>query len=718
MSSSTENAAMHGQAGTVIGLSSCYALGTFTDNFYKQAAILMAAAAGVAGTAEVVNLPGFELSMSGVQGFATMLFSLPFILFSAWGGAIADRVAKKNIAVAAKLVELTALILGGYMLVARNWTGILAVIFLMGTQATFFSPAINGSIPENFPPERVPRANALIKLASTAAILAGFAMAGFMLDIPEGALGNLFCLSGEAYGRGAAAIFIVIMAAIGLVTALTLRHKPVANEAKKPFPWAGPLQSMLHTRECANDKELLLTLLADAWFYGIAAIAVISIANLSAQLGYSKSLSGVMMALLMIGVAVGAVVGGRFNVNRWRQLVLPIGYAMACALLLVALTPKITAQTLFSLPFFGNDNNEILVVVPQFLWFSTTLFMTGFFSGIYIVPLESFIQIRPAAHEKGKIIAVSNFISFLAMAAFGALFDIISLLPPAATFAVYGLATLLFLWLVVKKHLDALPGASLVDAAFSPLGMVLQMILSLRYTVTTAGLETLAPVAQARSKKTPGILILPNHPAQVDPILVYSQLAGLTPRPLADENQMRGFIQRIVAHIVGVVTIPDSGKSSRRTYAASTRNGLETIAQTLREGNNVMLYPSGRLYRTSCEVIGNKGAVARLLAEIPDVRVILVRTTGLWGSSFSYASGSTPQIMRELARGALTLLANLLLFAPRRRVLMEFKEPTDLPRDGAKQNLNAYLEDFYNKTETPPILTPRVFWRTRGTVKK
>ena len=712
MPDSAKTAALKGQTGTVIGLGSCYALGTFTDNFYKQAAILMAAAAGVAGT-EMVHLPGFDLSMTGVQGFATMLFSLPFILFSAWGGAIADRTAKKNIAVAAKLIELLALLMGGYMLVTRNWPGILAVIFLMGTQATFFSPAINGSIPENFLPDRVPRANALIKLASTAAILAGFALAGFVLDIPEGAFGNLFGLTGEDYGRGAAAVFIVFVALVGLITALTLHHKPAASKEKAPFPWAGPLQSIRHSLECGKDKELMLTLLADAWFYGIAAIAVISIANLSAQLGYSKSLSGVMMALLMIGVAVGAVAGGRFSVNRWRQLVMPVGSAMACALLLTSLTPEISARPLFSLPFWGD---EALAVVPQFLWFGATLFLTGFFGGMYIIPLESFIQIRPAAHEKGKVIGVSNFISFLAMAAFGAVFEPISLLPPAATFAVYGLVTLAFLWLGIRKRVTALPGSTMNDAVLNPLGVVLRLILSLRYRVTATGLDAIAPPAQqyGRNKNMPGILILPNHPALVDPFLVYSQLAGLTPRPLADENQMQGLVQHLVARIVRVVTIPDLKKTAGRSSMTSARQSLDAIAQALRDGHNVLLYPSGRVYRSPRESLGNNSAVARLLADVPGVRVMLVRTTGLWGSSFSYASGVTPHIMRQLAKGVLTLFANLLLFAPRRDVTMTFEEPTDLPRNDSKHALNTYLENFYNAAETAPVFMPRFFWQSRA----
>ncbi|MCC8194182.1 MAG: AMP-binding protein, partial [Deltaproteobacteria bacterium] len=359
-------------------------------------------------------------------------------------------------------------------------------------------------------------------------------------------------------------------------------------------------------------------------------------------------------------------------------------------------------------------------VDPRFLWFGAPLFLSGFFGGMYIIPLESFVQVRPASHEKGKVIAVSNFLCFLAMAAFGALFKLIALLPPALNFTVYGIATLLFLWLAARTWLTGLPETSMADAAHSPLGMILRLILALRYTVTEKGLDGIAPPSTLRkeddggSGKAPGILILPNHPALVDPILVYSRLAGLAPRPLSDENQMRGFVQRLVARILRVVTIPDLEKTAGRGSAAAARQGLDNIAQALRRGDNVLLYPSGRLYRSAREVVGNNGAVARLLAEVPGARVLLVRTTGLWGSSFSYASGSVPRIMRRLLQGGGTLLANLLLFTPRRKVTMEFAEPADLPRDGDKVRLNAYLEAFYNGAETPPVLVPRFFWQSRA----
>jgi hypothetical protein len=105
-----------GAAKALAGMGACYAHGTFTDNFYKQATILFAAAA----------------AMKGMQSTATVLFSLPFVLFFAWAGALADRISQKYIVVGVKTLELLALAVGGYMLMAENWYGMIAVMFWHG----------------------------------------------------------------------------------------------------------------------------------------------------------------------------------------------------------------------------------------------------------------------------------------------------------------------------------------------------------------------------------------------------------------------------------------------------------------------------------------------------------------------------------------------------------------------------------------------------------
>ena len=673
--------------GTValIGLGSCYALGTFTDNFYKQAAILIAA----------------STQMTGMQSIATVLFSLPFILFSAWAGAVADRVPKKTVAVVLKAMELTALLLGGIMLITENWIGMLAVMFCMGTQSTFFSPAINGSIPENFPPARVPRANALIKLASTAAILAGMAAAGFVLDLrdPGGVLAALDLRNVE-YGRLVAALVVAVVALLGLLTALVLKHRPasVPEGGYPEFPWTGPVQSLKQAWKLREDKPLMLVMLADAWFFGIAAIAVISIANLCSALDYSKTAAGLMTALLMVGVAVGSLIAGRFSATSWRFLLFPSACGMAGMLVLVGLTPFLPAG-------------------GQQFWLGGTLLATGVFGGIYLIPLESFIQVRPAAGSKGRVIAVSNFMSFMAMALFGAAFKVIGLLPPAATFIFYGTATFCFIGFFAAKRLAAVAPLNLQDSATSILGLCMQMLLSLRYAVTEKGLDSLAPqsVEPGSPKAGPGMLILPNHPALIDPVILYSRLSGLVPRPLADERQMSGVVQRAVGRIVKAVTIPDPVKSGRKDMAR-IREGLDAVTEALRRGENILLYPSGQVYRVGREVVGSKAAAAHILAEVPEARVLLVRTTGLWGSSFSYAAGTVPQMMSQLGRGLLTVLANLIFFVPKRRVSLvyeENKELAALARTGDKRAFNRFLEAFYNADPEPARFVRRFFWQGR-----
>ncbi|CAK7072350.1 MAG: Bifunctional protein Aas [Desulfovibrio sp.] len=692
MSTATENTPEKtpGAVKTLAGMGACYALGTFTDNFYKQAAILLAAS---------------TVMRDSMQSLATVLFSLPFILFSAWAGALADRAPKKYIVVGVKALELLALSIGGYMLVTENWPGMIAVMFCMGTQSTFFSPAINGSIPENFPAAHVPKANSLIKLASTAAILLGMALAGFTLDIRESSFGGLFSnlaigwsVTGEEFGKLITAFVVVAVAACGLATAFIIKTRPASlpKETRPPFPWTGPIDSVKHALACRKDGALALVLIADAWFFGIAAIAVVSIANLGTDLGYSKSVTGAMTAVLMVGVAAGSLIAGRFNAESWKTLLIPAASGMASMLLLVAVTPLLPANG---------------IINWQLCWFGAALFLTGTFGGLYLIPLESFIQVRPEAHMKGQVIAVSNFLSFVAMALFGALFKFIALLPSALTFTVYGAATFAFVLFVAGPKLRKLPASSLRDRTRSPLGSFLRCVLSLRYSVTEEGLDAIPAEPASR-----GILILPNHPALIDPLIVYSRLAGLMPRPLSDEAQMSGFVQRIAAKIIRAVTIPDMSKAGRGG-AQDVRRGLDNIVKALENGDNVLLYPSGQLYRSSREVLGGKGAVAHILAEVPGVRVLLVRSKGLWGSRFSYAYGKAPQFISVLLRGIVAVFGNLLLFTPKRPVHITFTEPADLPqlvqaaKDGDKATVNRALETYYNEAETEPIYIPRFFWQ-------
>lgn len=123
-----------------LALGTSYALGTFNDNFFKQAGLLLAVTTGNAV----------------FQSQVTFLFALPFVLFSAWSGWLADRFAKKSLVICAKTLELAAMLAGAWGMVTLDWNWMLAMTFCMGLSSTLFSPALNGSIPDCFPSAKSP----------------------------------------------------------------------------------------------------------------------------------------------------------------------------------------------------------------------------------------------------------------------------------------------------------------------------------------------------------------------------------------------------------------------------------------------------------------------------------------------------------------------------------------------------------------------------------
>ena len=233
-------------------------------------------------------------------------------------------------------------------------------------------------------------------------------------------------------------------------------------------------------------------------------------------------------------------------------------------------------------------------------------------------------------------------------------------------------------------------------------------LLRLRYRVRVTGLR---PVAE---KGRTGILFLPNHPALIDPAIVMTRLwPTFRVRALADSSQIDRFFIRRLARGFHVLPIPDLDKPGVDT-ADEIRKVVASCVEALRAGDNILLYPQGRLDRQRLEDLGAGSAVESILGELPDARVVLVRTRGLWGSAFGYASGTVPDVARALKRGAGPLVASGVLFAPRRRVSVELVEPADFPRAAGRTVINRYLEQFYNQDAPPNTYVPYSLWERGG----
>lgn len=232
-------------------------------------------------------------------------------------------------------------------------------------------------------------------------------------------------------------------------------------------------------------------------------------------------------------------------------------------------------------------------------------------------------------------------------------------------------------------------------------------LLSLRYRIRVTGLEEVA------SRGTEGILFLPNHPALIDPVIVAGTLyPRFRPASLADQDRISGWGIGWIARSFGARPMPDPA-----THGEACRAEVERVigacGDDLALGQNLLLYPAGHLARSRTEDLGGNSAVETLLARAPGARVVLVRTRGLWGSSFSRASGASPDFLAVALRRSLDVLLSLAFFCPRRQVTVELQEPADFPR-GSREAMNRHMEAFYNEGAPAALHVPHSLWEPGG----
>ncbi|MEM8629195.1 MAG: AMP-binding protein [Chlamydiota bacterium] len=227
----------------------------------------------------------------------------------------------------------------------------------------------------------------------------------------------------------------------------------------------------------------------------------------------------------------------------------------------------------------------------------------------------------------------------------------------------------------------------------------LRGVLSLRYKVELRGEDSL----RFQDAKKKGLLLLPNHPANIDPIILYLYLwPKFQMRPLVVEYIYRQRFLRWLMRLVRALPIPNLETSINELKIKKAATSLDLAVEGLEKGDAFLIYPAGRLKKTNREILGGASGVHTLLMRVPDVRLVLIRTTGLWGSSFSRAlEHRSPDLKKTFFQGFKVLLKNGIFFCKRRRVLIEIAaNPAHFPRKGSRLEINRFLEEWYNRYHT------------------
>lgn len=279
---------------------------------------------------------------------------------------------------------------GAWGLLAMNWAGLAAMLFCMGLSSTLFSPALNGSIPELFPIRLVPRINALFKLATTASILLGISLAGIVLDM------NVFLTeqaSSLPPGIPLLAFGVVGVALLGLCCSPFIPRRPAAA-ADTSFPRLALLEAPAQLRELGRDRPLFLAVWGEVFFYFLSSLLLLEINALGElELGFSHSATSLMPAALLAGICLGSLFASRGTPESWMNWLVPSCIGIGLLLCLAACVPFLPQSM-------------------QHAFLFAVYLCAGACGGFYLIPLTSFIQVRPAPDRKGRVLGLDNCLVF------------------------------------------------------------------------------------------------------------------------------------------------------------------------------------------------------------------------------------------------------------------------------------------------------------------
>ena len=220
---------------------------------------------------------------------------------------------------------------------------------------------------------------------------------------------------------------------------------------------------------------------------------------------------------------------------------------------------------------------------------------------------------------------------------------------------------------------------------------LIRVLVKLRYRVNIRGLD--------RLQGDSGFLFLPNHPCHFDPIIMTSHLWDrFQPRPMAiDYCFWTPVMSKILKYVKGF-PVPNFHEGFSQIKMRRMERVLEEVGESLENGANIVIYPSGNLMRSNQDKMGGVSGVHTLVQRHKDMKIVLVRIRGLWGSigGTAYSAGVSPKPMPLMKRCIKILLKNLIFFTPRRKVDIEFvTAPEDFPWNAEKMEFNQWLDNWY-----------------------
>ena len=366
-------------------------LGALNDNIYKNALVIFITFTLADKT--VIDSTILVILAGGI-------FILPYFLFSATAGQVADKYEKSMLIRRVKVGEIMIMSFAIVGFITQSVIVLMTVLFLMGTQSTFFGPLKYGILPQHLEVNELTGGNGLVQMGTFLAILGGTITGGALIALDELGVYVVSCI-------------VVLVAVAGW---LFSRHIPIAEAAEKQMKvdWNIVRQTCHILRYACSQQTLIIAIIAISWFWFIGATYLSLVPAYTRDILQGDELvTTALLTAFSIGIGAGSLICERFSRGDIEPGLVPIG---ALGLSVFALDLFIVGKPLAPLTSTNTALGIIEFMGHAVHWrILLDLICIGFFGGIYIVPLYAMVQNRASLNHRARVIAATNILNALFM---------------------------------------------------------------------------------------------------------------------------------------------------------------------------------------------------------------------------------------------------------------------------------------------------------------
>lgn len=563
-------------------------LGAFNDNVFKNALVIMFA---LSPPSDV------SLDRNALVNLASGLLILPFFLFSATAGQLAEKMEKSRLVRATKLIEIVVMIAAAGAFFLHSAVVLLALLFLMGLQSALFGPVKFAILPSVLREDELVGGNGLVEMGTYVAILGGTMIGGMLI-----AQGD--------WGVAAVATTVVITAILGYIASRGVPTVPSqvpqlridANLFRQT--WA----VISHARE---TRVVWLSVLGNSWFWFVGALFLAQLPGfVSDVLNGTPEVVTLLLIVFSVGIGIGSLLCERLSSGKVELGLVPFG---SIGITFFAIDLFLASQ--WHVPS-ATAASPISILADTSVWrILVDLTMIGIFGGFYSVPLNALIQHRSDPEKRSRIIAGNNIVNALFIVAAAGI-AIVLLGPVGLSIPELFLAAGLMNALVAIYIYSLLP-----EFLFR---FLIWLMMHTMYRLRLKGIEKIP-------SEGPAVLVC-NHVSYVDALII----GAASRRPIRFVMWWKIFEMPLLKWMFSIArAIPIAG---RKENPELMEQAFADIDAALADGELVCIFPEGSLTADG-EIAPFRPGVDRIL-ERRKVPVIPMALHGLWGSWFSRRDGA------------------------------------------------------------------------------